>query len=98
MTISKYINTYLIGSGMINMTLFNYKMSNVDIIRNKKKTKLLICERIFYSFYAFSIGFIKLPSFINYIHIKLINDNPENYGYKIINNKEIEESSIFLYI
>lgn len=98
MTISKYINAYLIGSGMINMTLFNYKISNVDIIRNKKKTKLLIGERIGYSIWAFSIGFIKLPSFINYIHIKLINDNPENYGYKVITNKEIEETSIFLYV
>ena len=98
MTISKYINAYLIGSGIINMTLFNYKMSNVNIIRNKKKTKLLICERIGYSIWAFSIGFIKLPSFINYIHIKLINDNPENYGYKVISNKEIEENSISLYV
>lgn len=98
MNISKYINAYLIGSGMINMTLFNYKMSNINIIRNKKKTKLLIGERIGYSIYAFLIGFIKLPSFINYMHIKLINDNPENYGYKVISNKEIEENSISLYV
>jgi len=46
------INKLIVGSGFINAILFNYNINNVDIIRNNVITKLLISERLMFSFYA----------------------------------------------
>jgi len=86
---------YLIGSGIINIIIFNYNIHNVDIIRNNKKTKLLPSERLVYSLCAFTVGLIKIPIYIDCIYIKLIKGNPEDYNLIKFPNKEIDYEDIF---
>jgi len=83
------INKLIVGSGFINAILFNYNINNVDIIRNNVITKLLISERLMFSFYAVLIGPFKLPLYIDYMYIKLLKENPENYGYRMFPEKKI---------
>lgn len=94
----KFFNTYIIGSGIINTLLFNYNINNVDIIRNDKKTKLLATERFQYSILALTVGWLKLPVFIDYINIKMLKENPKDYGFIEFPKKEIEYYSILKYI
>ena len=93
-----YIHTYIIGSGFLNAVLFNYNMIGVNVMRDNKKTKLLPSERLLYSCCAFSYGFIKLPIYIDYAYIRLLNGNPENYGFISFPKKEIEYLNIFKHI
>ena len=95
---SKLFNTYIIGSGIINALIFNYNINNMDIIRNDKKTKLLITERFQYSFIAMTMGWLKLPTYINYINIKILNANPQDYGYIEFPKKEIQDYDIFKHL
>ena len=92
------INLYLIGTGLLNTALFNYNMIGVHVIRDNKKTRLLPSERLFYSFFAFSYGFLKLPIYIDYTYLKLLNENPENYKFIQFPKKEIDSSSIFKHL
>ena len=95
---SKLFNTYIIGSGIINALIFNYNINNIDIIRNEKKTKLLMTERFQYSFIAMTMGWLKLPTYINYINIKMLNANPQDYGYFEFPKKEIQVYDIFKHL
>jgi hypothetical protein len=95
---SKLFNTYIIGTGILNTLLFNYNIYNIDIIRNNKKTKLLIMERLQYSFIAMTIGWLKLPSYFNYINIKILNANPQDYGFIEFPKKEIKYDDIFKHL
>jgi len=91
----KFIKGLLIGSGFVNSMLFNYNIYNVDIIREKNiKTKLLITERLWYSAVAWAIGPLKIPIYLDYIHIKLLNENPENFGYKLFPKNKINDYDI----
>lgn len=94
----KALNYCATGCGIINAAMFNYNMNGMDIIRNNKKTKLLWSERLTYSFLAFCVGIFKIPIYIDYIHIKLLNDIPENYGYISFPKKEIDANKINLFI
>ena len=78
--------------------IFNYNINNVDIIRNDKRTKLLITERVIYSSIALSIGWLKLPKYISYIYIKMQNENPKDYGLIEFPKKEINDHDIFKHI
>jgi hypothetical protein len=91
-------NKILIGSGVINTLLFNYNIHNVDIIRNDKKTKLLATERLKYSLLAFTIGWLKIPIFIDYINVKMLKENPKDYDLIEFPKKEIKYYEIFKYI
>jgi len=91
---NKIFKGIYISSGIINTAIFNYNMYNVDVIRNNKRTKFLIFERLTYSFYAFCFGIFNIPVYINYAHIRLLNENPENYGLKCFPKKEIDENKI----
>jgi hypothetical protein len=93
-----YFGKYLIISGMINTLLFNYNIHNVDIIRNKKRTKLLAMERLKYSLLAFTIGWLKLPVYIDYINVRMLKENPEDYDLIEFPKKEIEYYKIFKHI
>lgn len=94
-----YFHRYIIGSGILNAVLFNYNMINVDVIRNNKKTKLLPSERLIYSLFAFTYGFIKLPIYIDYAYVGLLlKENPENYGFTPFSKKEIDYLNIFKHI
>ena len=93
-----YFHRYIIGSGLVNASLFNYNMIGVDVIRDNKKTTLLPSERLLYSCCAFSYGFIKLPIYIDYGYIRLVKGNPENYGFISFPKKEIDCLSIFKHI
>jgi len=94
----KIIDKLLIGSGVINAIIFNYNINNIDVIRDNKKTKLLISERLMYTISAFFIGPFKFPLYIDYIYIKLLNQNPENYGIKLFPKKEINDFDIFRHL
>ncbi len=85
-------------SGVINTIIFNYNINNVDIIRNEKKTKLLITERFIYSFLAFNVGWIKIPTYINYINVKMLKENPEDYDLIEFPKKEIDYLHILKHI
>lgn len=93
-----YFHRYIIGAGILNASLFNYNMINVDVIRNNEKTKLLPSERFIYSFFAFSYGFIKLPIYIDYVYVGLLRENPETYGFTPFPKKEIDYLNIFKHI
>jgi len=96
MYVEKIIKGLLIGSGFVNSILFNYNINNVDIIRKENiKTKLLISERLWYSAWAWWIGPFKIPIYLDYIHIKLLNENPENFGYKLFPKNKIHDYEIF---
>lgn len=94
----KFFNTYVIGSGVINTLLFNYNIHNVDIIRNDKKTKLLATERFQYSFIAMTVGWLRLPMFIDYINIKMLKGNLKDYGFIEFPKKEIKYDDIFKHL
>lgn len=97
-TFSNLFNTYIIGSGVINTLLFNYNINNVDIIRNNKKTKLLITERITYSLVALSTGWLRLGRFIDYINIKVLKENLNDYDLVEFPKKEIKYNDILRHI
>ena len=90
MNIMNYIHKYIICSGLLNVTLFNYNMINVNVIRDNKKTRLLPSERLIYSLFAFSYGFLKLPIYIDYAYLILLKENPENYDFIPFPKKEID--------
>ena len=95
---NKYIQVITIGSGVINTLLFNYNMNNTKIIREKKETNILISERFFMSLGSFCIGFIKIPKFIDFIHIKLMKENPKDYGCQLFTPNKIDYYDMFKYI
>lgn len=89
---------YLIGSGLLNTLLFNYNIHNVDIIRNDKRTRLLARERFTYSLLAFTIGWLKLPVYIDYINVRMLKENPIDYDLIEFPKKEIEYDNIFRHL
>jgi len=91
----KIMDKLLISTGFINAIIFNYNIHNIDVIRDNIKTKILVSERLMYSISAFFIGPFKIPLYIDYIYIKLLNQNPENYGIKFFPKKEINDFDIF---
>lgn len=93
-----YFHRYIIGTGILNATLFNYNMINVDVIRNNKKTRLLPTERFIYSCLAFTYGFIKLPIYIDYAYVTLLRENPETYHFTPFPKKEIDHLSIMKHV
>ena len=47
---------------------------------------------------SFCIGFIKIPKFIDFIHIKLMKENPKDYGCQLFTPNKIDYYDMFKYI
>lgn len=55
-------------------------------------------ERLQYSCIAMTLGWLKLPTYINYINIKMLNANPQDYGYFEFAKKEIKYNDILKHL
>ena len=55
-------------------------------------------ERLKYSLLAFTIGWLKLPVYIDYINVRMLKENPEDYDLIEFPKKEIEYYKIFKHI